>query len=176
MLIDVADGVIDPGWGHPSARLHPTAALASAADRVLSEPSAAPLQYGAAQRFGPFLEGLAGFLSTQDAYGGNVDPPTLFPIAGALRGVDLAATLELGLFGENIVNLRQVYGQRMDAVSNALRSTLADEINCTEPGGSFFWLNLSGGIDADPLLQQARLAGDTCGPGTTFSASGGSAI
>ena len=82
--------------------------------------------------------------------------------------MDLAATLELGLFGENIVNLRQVYGQRMDAVSNALRSTLADEINCTEPGGSFFSLNLSEGIDADTLLQQARLAGDTCGPGTTF--------
>ena len=91
--------------------------------------------------------------------------------------MDLAATLELGLLGENIVNLRQVYGQRMDAVSNALRcSTLADEINCTEPGGSFFWLNLSRGIDADARLHQARLAGDTCGPGTTFSASGGSAI
>ncbi len=87
--------------------------------------------------------------------------------------MDLAATLELGLFGENIVNLRQVYGQRMDAVSNALRSTLADEINCTEPGGSFFWLNLSGGIDADARLQQARLAGDSYRTGATFSASGG---
>ena len=54
-----------------------------------------------------------------------------------MRAMDLAATLDLGLLGENIVNLRQVYGQRMDAVSNALRSTLADEINCTEPDGSF---------------------------------------
>ncbi len=119
---------------------------------------------------------LAGFLSTQDAYGGNVDPATLFPIAGALRVVDLAATLEFGLLGENIVNLRQVYGQRMDAVSNALRLTLADEINCTEPGGSFFWLNLSGGFDADALFQQARLAGDSYRMGAAFSASGGSAI
>ena len=36
------------------------------------------------------------------------------------------ATLELELLQENTVNLRQVYGQRMDAVSNALRSQLAD--------------------------------------------------
>ena len=90
-----------------------------------------------------------------------------------MRAVDLAATLELGLLGENIVNLRQVYGQRMDAVSNALRSTLADEINCTEPGGSFFWLNISGGIDADARLQQAHLPSVSYRTGATFSASGG---
>ena len=36
------------------------------------------------------------------------------------------ATLELGWLQENIVNLRQVYGHRMDAVSNALRLQLAD--------------------------------------------------
>ncbi len=75
---------------------------------------------------------------------------------------------------DHIVNLRQVYGQRMDAVSNALRSKLADELTFTEPGGRyFFWLNLSGGIDADTLLQQARIAGVSYRPGTAFSASGG---
>ncbi len=67
-----------------------------AADRVLSQPSAVPLQYGAMQGFGPFLEGLAGFLSTQAAYGGNVDPATLFLAAGASQAVDLAATLFAG--------------------------------------------------------------------------------
>ena len=127
-----------------------------------------------ARRKGPGRSWKAGRVPVdQDAYGGNVDPATLFPIAGALRVVDLAATLEFGLLGENIVNLRQVYGQRMDAVSNALRLTLADEINCTEPGGSFFWLNLSGGIDADARLQQAHLPSVLYRPGAAFSASGG---
>ena len=34
LLINIPHGVIDLGWGHPSARLHPAAALAAAADRT----------------------------------------------------------------------------------------------------------------------------------------------
>lgn len=104
LLISIPQGVIDLGWGHPSARLHPAAALAAAAEHALRRPglppdaaaaaAAIPLQYGAAQGYGPLLESLAAYLSTQDAYGGgSVSPASLFLTAGASQAIDLAATL-----------------------------------------------------------------------------------
>lgn len=97
LLISIPDGVIDLGWGHPSARLHPAAAMAAAAQRALVRLDAAgavPLQYGATQGYGPLLESLAGYLSTQEAYGGGVvNPASLFLTAGASQAIDLAATL-----------------------------------------------------------------------------------
>ncbi len=93
LLISIPDGVVDLGWGHPSPRLHPTDALAVAAQSVLGQRSAVPLQYGAVQGFGPLLESLAAYLSTQDAYGGAVAPESLFLTAGASAAIDLAATL-----------------------------------------------------------------------------------
>lgn len=93
LLISIPDGVIDLGWGHPSPRLHPTEALAAAAGSVLGKQSAVPLQYGAVQGYGPLLESLAAFLSTQQAYGGSVAPESLFLTAGASAAIDLATTL-----------------------------------------------------------------------------------
>ena len=93
LLISIPEGIIDLGWGHPSPHLHPTDALAKAAQSVLGKQSAVPLQYGAVQGFGPMLESLAAFLSTQDAYGGNVRPDSLFLTAGASAAIDLATTL-----------------------------------------------------------------------------------
>ena len=93
LLISIPDGVIDLGWGHPSPRLHPTDALAAAAQSVLGQQSAVPLQYGAVQGFGPLLESLAAYLSTQDAYDGSIAPESLFLTAGASAAIDLAATL-----------------------------------------------------------------------------------
>jgi len=94
LLISIPDGVLDLGWGHPSPHLHPTEALQIASERVLSQQSAVPLQYGAVQGFGPLLEGLADFLSSQEAYGNlPVDPGSLFLTAGASQGIDLAATI-----------------------------------------------------------------------------------
>ena len=93
LLISIPDGVIDLGWGHPSPRLHPTDALAAATQSVLGQQSAVPLQYGAVQGFGPLLESLAAYLSTQDAYGGAVAPESLFLTPGASAAIDLAATL-----------------------------------------------------------------------------------
>lgn len=93
LLISIADGVIDLGWGHPSPRLHPTDALAAAAQSVLGTQSAVPLQYGAVQGFGPLLESLAAYLSTQESYGGPVAPESLFLTAGASAAIDLATTL-----------------------------------------------------------------------------------
>ena len=93
LLISIPDGVIDLGWGHPSPRLHPTDALAAAAQSVLGTQSAVPLQYGAVQGFGPLLESLAAYLSSQEAYGGEVSPADLFLTAGASAAIDLATTL-----------------------------------------------------------------------------------
>ena len=93
LLISIPDGVIDLGWGHPSPRLHPTDSLAAAAQSVLGTQSAVPLQYGAVQGFGPLLESLAAYLSTQESYGGPVAPDSLFLTAGASAAIDLATTL-----------------------------------------------------------------------------------
>ena len=93
LLIDVAEGVIDLGWGHPSARLHPLDAIKDAADRLFARPHAEALQYGATQGYGPYLEALAEFLSRQESYGMSVDPRTLFLTAGATQGLDLTCTL-----------------------------------------------------------------------------------
>ena len=99
LLISIPDGVIDLGWGHPSARLHPVDAMAVAAQHMLTRPESAqtaavPLQYGAVQGYGPLLESLAAYLSSQEAYGGGVvNPASLFVTAGASQAIDLAATL-----------------------------------------------------------------------------------
>ena len=93
VLVSIKDGVIDLGWGHPSSRLHPIEAIKMASERLLGSDDSAPLQYGATQGFGPFLESLAEFLSRQPAYDISVDPRHLFLTAGASQGLDLACTL-----------------------------------------------------------------------------------
>ncbi|MCH9010922.1 MAG: PLP-dependent aminotransferase family protein [Chloroflexi bacterium] len=93
LLISIAEGVIDLGWGHPSPGLHPVALLKQATDHVLGGEEPTPLQYGAVQGFGPLLESLAAFLTSQPAYGFPVEPETLFLTAGASQGLDLCCTL-----------------------------------------------------------------------------------
>lgn len=93
MLVDIRDGVIDLGWGHPSPKLHPLDAIREAADRLFSRGGTEPLQYGATQGYGPYLETLAEFLSRQESYGMSVDPRCLFLTAGASQGLDLTCTL-----------------------------------------------------------------------------------
>ena len=93
LLVDVKEGVIDLGWGHPSASLHPLNLIKHAADKLLERNDTTPLQYGAAQGFGPFLNSLARFLSSQPGYFGTVLPGQLFLTAGASQAIDLACTL-----------------------------------------------------------------------------------
>ena len=93
LLVDIKPGIIDLGWGHPSPRLHPFEEVKEASLKMFQKGDNSPLQYGATQGFGPFLESLATFLSRQDAYLSNVDPHNLFLTAGASQGLDLAATL-----------------------------------------------------------------------------------
>ena len=55
LLLDIEDGVIDLGWGHPSSSLYPSGDVKEAAEVVLPSQSATAFHYGAAQGFGPFL-------------------------------------------------------------------------------------------------------------------------
>jgi len=93
LLVDVKEGIIDLGWGHPSASLHPLHLIKNAADRLFERNDTMPLQYGAAQGFGPFLNSLARFLSSQPGYYGPVFPSQLFLTAGASQAIDLACSL-----------------------------------------------------------------------------------
>jgi 2-aminoadipate transaminase len=93
VLITIPEGVIDLGWGHPSPRLHPLAAMQQAARHAFSTTKVAMLQYGAEQGFGPLLASLAAFLSQQEAYAMHVEPTTLFLSGGASQALDLACML-----------------------------------------------------------------------------------
>lgn len=93
LLMDIKPGVIDLGWGHPSPGLLPLDAVSEAANRLFSRGDTEPLQYGATQGYGPYLEALAEFLSRQDSYGMFVDPRSLLLTAGASQGLDLTCTL-----------------------------------------------------------------------------------
>ncbi len=144
LLISIADGVIDLGWGHPSEALHPLADVRRAAEFVLGGESVAALQYGAVQGFGPLLESLAGFLSNQPAYGMSVPPDQLFLTSGASQGLDMAATLFTqagdtvyveeptyhlahGIFRDHRLNVVGVatdaHGMRTDALEDKLTKT-----------------------------------------------------
>ena len=80
VLVSIKDGVIDLGWGHPSTRLHPVKAIRMASERLLASDASEPLQYGATQGFGPFLESLAGFLSRQPAMACQLTLTTCFSL------------------------------------------------------------------------------------------------
>ena len=102
LLLNITDGVIDLGWGHPSAELHPLEEIRIATEKMFARGDAIPLQYGASQGYGPFLNSLAGFLSSQSAYPMEVYPNNLFLTAGASQGIDLICTL-LAADGDTII-------------------------------------------------------------------------
>lgn len=81
------------------------------------------------------------------------------------------ATIELGLLEKNIETLRSAYGERIQALSDALRKYLPGTVSFALPeGGYFFWLNFGQGVDTEALLPLAREAGVSYLPGQRFSA------
>ena len=92
-MVDIKEGIIDLGWGHPSAHLHPTKFIKEGTSQLFDRNDDIPLQYGATQGFGPFLNSLAVFLSSQSSYYSPVSANNLFLTAGASQGIDLACTL-----------------------------------------------------------------------------------
>ena len=83
------------------------------------------------------------------------------------------AVLEQGMLQDNIAILRSTYGERVSAMTAALRMHLGDVVDFTAPGGGyFFWLTFNDGTNTDALLPVAQEHGANYRPGTAFSAQG----
>ena len=83
------------------------------------------------------------------------------------------AVLEQGMLQDNIAILRSTYGERVSAMTAALRKHLGDVVDFTAPGGGyFFWLTFNDGTNTDALLPIAQEQGVNYRPGTAFSAQG----
>ncbi len=83
------------------------------------------------------------------------------------------AVLEQGMLQANIAILRSTYGERVSAMTAALRKHLGDVVDFTAPGGGyFFWLTFNDGTNTDALLPIAQEHGVNYRPGTAFSAQG----
>ena len=83
------------------------------------------------------------------------------------------AVLEQGMLQDNIAILRSTYGERVSAMSAAVRKHLGDAVDFTAPGGGyFFWLTFNDGTNTDVLLPIAQEHGVNYRPGTAFSAQG----
>ena len=83
------------------------------------------------------------------------------------------AVLEQGMLQDNIAILRSTYGERVSAMTAALRKHLGDVVDFTAPGGGyFFWLTFNDSTNTDALLPIAQEHGVNYRPGTAFSAQG----
>ncbi|MBX2998107.1 MAG: PLP-dependent aminotransferase family protein [Caldilineaceae bacterium] len=82
--------------------------------------------------------------------------------------------LEQGWQGTYLRELRQIYGQRIAAMHDALTVHFGDQVRYRVPqGGYFFWLELLTGVDTSDLLPHAHAAGVGFVPGMRFSSQGG---
>jgi DNA-binding transcriptional MocR family regulator len=67
-----------------------------------------------------------------------------------------AAYIESGRLHAHVPRICAAYGARCDALGNALASVLGDRVSFVKPeGGMFFWVRLTGDIDATRLLPYA---------------------
>ncbi len=82
------------------------------------------------------------------------------------------SVIELGLLDKNIAFLRKTYSERVQAMSEALKRHLSDEVEFIMPeGGYFFWLRCKKNIDTEKLWPIAMEMGVTFRPGQAFSPS-----
>ena len=89
----------------------------------------------------------------------------------------LAHGLATTILDEHVVTLRRAYGERRDAMVEALHRNLPNDASFTAPeGGMFCWVTLPDGIDTAELLKlsvaEAKIA---FVPGAAFHANGGGA-
>ena len=83
------------------------------------------------------------------------------------------ATIERDLLGPNIERLREVYSDRVEALTSALHSALGDRVTFAVPAGGYFcWLTFPADVDTEELLPLAEAAGVSYRPGPRFSPSG----
>jgi DNA-binding transcriptional MocR family regulator len=84
----------------------------------------------------------------------------------------IAHELAVNVLDQHVEKLREVYGQRRDAMVAALQKYLPNSTRFTVPGGGMFvWLTLPEGLDAKILLEKALTeAGLAFVPGASFHA------
>lgn len=82
--------------------------------------------------------------------------------------------MEAGLLERNILRLRAVLSDRLEAMDAALVKYLAGAVEWYKPdGGYFFWVRAKENVDMGPLKRQAANLETGFQPGHTFSTSGG---
>lgn len=144
---------------------------------------AAGVDGGAARvvRLGSFSKSLApglrcGFLTGPAEVVERFTDCGLLDSAGCLSQLtSLIVTVLLldGTYDENVAGLRRVYGERRDALVEALRTALPEDCSCTEPEGGFFaWVSLPPGLPAARLLPFAEAAGVSFFGGERYSLAG----
>lgn len=96
--------------------------------------------------------------------GGGLNPF----VSGVVR-----SAIELGLQAQYLAELRQLYGERVVALDQALRAQLPPGVEFVTPkGGYFFWLKLPTTIDAQDLLPKAEIYKTGFRIGNKFSSTG----
>ncbi|MBX3015632.1 MAG: PLP-dependent aminotransferase family protein [Caldilineaceae bacterium] len=97
--------------------------------------------------------------------GGGLNPF----VSGVVR-----SAIELGLQAHYLAGLRRLYGERIQALDQALRTHLPPWVEFTPPhGGYFFWLKLPAAMDAQALLPKADAHQVGFRAGNKFSTTGG---
>jgi DNA-binding transcriptional MocR family regulator len=82
--------------------------------------------------------------------------------------------LRLGLMEPHLARLRQVYGQRLQVMQQALEEHFSDIARWQTPaGGYFFWLRFDPSLDLAAIRDRAREAEAGFQPGSLFSSTGG---
>ena len=74
-----------------------------------------------------------------------------------------------GRYHEHVPRIRAAYGARCDALGDALAGILQDRVSYVKPeGGMFFWVRLTGEVDANRLLPYAIEKEVVYVPGRSF--------
>ena len=86
----------------------------------------------------------------------------------------IADFLRSGLIDEHLRALRDEHRKRRDLLRQAVEKHMPRTLELNQPrGGVNFWCRLSGGVEAQALLQQALLKGVAFAPGDLFYPDGG---
>lgn len=90
-----------------------------------------------------------------------------------LAQATLAEFLRRGMFARHLARMRKVYASRMNALDEALRKHMPEEVRWARPeGGMCQWLELPPGFDASELLIHAKERGVLFAPGRYFYVQG----
>src|SRR5215467_8136585 len=86
-----------------------------------------------------------------------------------LAQATLAEFVRRGYLAKHVAKMRKVYASRLNALDEALRKHMPEDVRWTRPeGGMCLWLELPPGFDANELLIHAKERGLLFAPGRYF--------